>query len=359
VLKYHCTELGRKIANDAMDVHGGKGIMLGPKNYLARNYQGVPIAITVEGANILTRSLIIFGQGAVRCHPFVLREMAAARDTDFQRGLRDFDRYVFGHIGYAISNAARSFVLALTNARASTTPVDGPTARFYQHVNRYSAAFALVADVSMLVLGGKLKRSERLSGRLGDVFSALYLASMVLKHWEDQGREAADLPLVEWSCRTLLYQAQEQLHGFLRNFPNRVVAAALRVCIFPRGRMYSAPGDDLGLAIVALVSRPTAARARLCAGIYAARDGSSPLGELQRVLELAEELLPLEARIRDAVRAGLLPPGDTWLQGPEALARGLVSAAEAAQLAALDAAVQALVAVDDFAPGDLGRAPAA
>jgi acyl-CoA dehydrogenase len=176
----------------------------------------------------------------------------------------------------------------------------------------------------MLVLGGKLKRKEMLSGRLGDVFSALYLASMVLKHWEDQGREAADLPLVEWSCRTLLYQAQEQLHGFLRNFPNRVVAAALRVCIFPRGRMYS-----------------------------------SPLGELQRVLELAEELLPLEARIRDAVRAGLLPPGDTWLQGPEALARGLVSAAEAAQLAALDAAVQALVAVDDFAPGDLGRAPAA
>jgi acyl-CoA dehydrogenase len=359
VLKYHCTELGRKIANDAMDVHGGRGIMLGPKNYLARNYQGVPIAITVEGANILTRSLIIFGQGAVRCHPFVLREMAAARDTDFQRGLRDFDRYVFGHIGYAISNAARSFVLALTNARASTTPVDGPTARFYQHVNRYSAAFALAADVSMLVLGGKLKRKEMLSGRLGDVFSALYLASMVLKHWEDQGREEADLPLVEWSCRTLLYQAQEQLHGFLRNFPNRAVAAALRVCIFPRGRMYSAPGDELGLAIVALVSRPTAARARLCAGIYAARDGSSPLGELQRVLELAEEALPLEGRIRDAIRAGLLPPGDAWQQGPEALARGLISAAEAAQLAELDAAVQALVAVDDFAPGDLGRAPAA
>lgn len=355
VLKYHCTELGRKVANDAMDVHGGKGIMLGPGNYLARNYQGVPIAITVEGANILTRSLIIFGQGAVRCHPFVLKEMEAARDPDFQRGLRDFDRSVFGHIGYAISNAARSFVLALTNARISAAPVDGPTARYYQHVNRYSAAFALAADVAMLVLGGTLKRREALSARLGDVFSSIYLASMVLKHHEDQGRPGSDLPLVEWSCRMLLYHAQEQLHGFLGNFPNRAVAAVLRFCIFPRGRMYSAPADALGREIATLVSRPTDTRERLCAGIFAA--DPSPLAGLQRALGLAEELRPLEARLKDAVRAGLLPGGDVYQRGPEALARGLASAEEAARLEALDALVQALVAVDDFAPADLRRQP--
>jgi acyl-CoA dehydrogenase len=355
VLKYHCTELARKIVNDAMDVHGGKGIMLGPSNYLARGYQGVPIAITVEGANILTRSLIIFGQGAIRCHPFVLKEMEAAKDPDFARGLRDFDRHLFAHIGYAISNAARSFVLALTNAEVSGTPVDGPTARFFQHVNRYSAAFALAADVAMLVLGGQLKRKETLSARLGDVFSSIYLASTVLKHFDNQGRQEGDLPLVEWACRILLYQAQEQLHGFLRNFPNRIVAALLRVCIFPRGRMYSAPPDDLGREIVALITRPTETRARLCDGIYAARQPDSPLGQLQTALEMGERLAPLETKIRDAMRADLLTPGDIHEVTAQALERGLITAEEARQLQEFDAAVLAIISVDDFDPAELRR----
>ncbi len=360
VLKYHCTELARKIVDDAMDVHGGKGIMLGPSNYLARGYQGVPIAITVEGANILTRSLIIFGQGAIRCHPFVLKEMEAAKDPDFARGLRDFDRYLFAHIGYAISNAARSFVLALTNAEVSGTPVEGPTARYFQHVNRYSAAFALAADVAMLVLGGQLKRKETLSARLGDVFSSIYLASMVLKHFDNQGRQDGDLPLVEWACRTLLYQAQEQLHGFLRNFPNRLVAAMLRVCIFPRGRMYSAPPDDLGREIVALITRPTETRARLCDGIYAARQPDSPLGQLQTTLEMAERLAPLEAKIRDAIRAELLKPGDVHEVTAQARERGLITADEARQLQEFDTAVMAIISVDDFDTSELRRvAPSA
>ncbi|MEZ5565769.1 MAG: acyl-CoA dehydrogenase [Gammaproteobacteria bacterium] len=355
VLKYHCTELARKIVNDAMDVHGGKGIMMGPSNYLARGYQGIPIAITVEGANILTRSLIIFGQGAIRCHPFVLKEMEAAKDPDFSRGLRDFDRYLFAHIGYAISNAARSFVLALTNAEVGSTPVDGPTARYFQHVNRYSAAFALAADVSMLVLGGKLKRKEMLSARLGDVFSSMYLASMVLKHFDNQGRPEGDLPLVEWACRTLLYQAQEQLHGFLRNFPNRLVAALLRVCIFPRGRMYSAPSDDLGLELVALITRPTETRTRLCEGIYAADHRGSPLGQLQTTLEMAERLAPVESRIRDAVRAELLKPGEVHELIDQARDRGVITADEARQMHELDKAVMAIVNVDDFDPSELPR----
>jgi acyl-CoA dehydrogenase len=353
VLKYHCTELARRVASDAMDVHGGKGIMLGPANYLGRTYQGMPIAITVEGANILTRSLIIFGQGAIRCHPFVLKEMEAAKDSDFARGLRDFDRYLFAHVGCALSNAARSFVLALGNARASASPVEGPTARFFQHVNRYSAAFALSADIAMLVVGGGLKRREALSGRLGDVFSCIYLASMVLKHFDNQGRQAADLPLVEWACRTLLYQAQEQLHGFLRNFPNRFIATLLRVCIFPRGRMYSAPPDSLSREIAALVTRPTDTRARLCAGIYAPREAGSPLGQLQAALESAERLAPLEKKIRDAIRAGILPPGSVHEQVPLALERGLLSAAEAEDLTQHDREVMELTGVDDFDPASL------
>ncbi len=220
MLKYHVTEMSRIVANDGMDVHGGKGICLGPRNYMGRGYQAIPIAITVEGANILTRSLIIFGQGAIRCHPFVLKEMNAARNPDRAKGVDEFDRALFGHIGFTISNAVRSFIMAMTNARFTSAPVTGPTSRYYQHIVRFSASFAFVVDVAMLTLGGYLKKKENLSARLGDVLSCMYLASMVLKHYENQGRHDADLPFVEWACRNLLYRAQEQLHSFLRNFPN-------------------------------------------------------------------------------------------------------------------------------------------
>jgi acyl-CoA dehydrogenase len=353
ILKYHCTEMGRQISNDAMDVHGGKGIILGPANYLGRTYQALPIAITVEGANILTRSLIIFGQGAIRCHPYVLKEMEAATDSDQERSLRDFDHYLFGHIGYAFSNAARSFFLALTHAKVSDVPFSGPIARYYQHINRYSAAFALAADVSMLTLGGELKRKESLSARLGDVFSAMYLASMVLKHYENQGRPEADLPLVEWSCRTLLYQAQEQLHGFLRNFPNRLVAAGLRVLIFPRGRMYSAPSDALGQEIVNSITYPTEARDRLCAGIYTTEEPGNPLGLLQAALEATEEASPLEDKVRDAVRSGIIPSGPPLGVIDSAEEAGILTGKEATQLKDLDEQVMALISVDDFDASEL------
>ena len=172
---------------------------------------------------------IIYGQGAIRCHPFVLRELHAAADEDQDRGLIEFDDALFGHIGYAISNLARSFFLALTHAKFSRIPLNTPTRRYYQNINRYSAAFALASDFAMLTLGGALKKRELLSARLGDVLSSMYLASTVLKHFENQGRRATDLPLVEWSVRTLMYQAQEALHAFLQNFPNRLVATVLRV----------------------------------------------------------------------------------------------------------------------------------
>jgi acyl-CoA dehydrogenase len=357
ILKYHNTELGRQIANDAMDVHGGKAIMLGPKNYLARGYQSVPIAITVEGANILTRNLIIFGQGAIRCHPFVLGEIEAAKNPDQEQGLAAFDRLLFRHVGYALSNAARSFVQALTLARFTDVPVTGPTRRYYQHVNRYSASFALITDAAMLMLGGELKRRELLSARLGDVLSYLYLASMVLKHYQDQGEPPEDLPLVEWACRTLLYKTQEQLHGLLRNLPNRWVSALLRFAIFPRGRTYSAPSDELGQQIVELLINPTATRARLAAGTYTTLEPGNPLGLLQEALEVAEQIKPIERRVFDARRAGDITREDTPGQIDEAEQKGIISAAEAESVRAFDRRVLELTGVDDFHASELVRKP--
>ncbi|MEE8542880.1 MAG: acyl-CoA dehydrogenase, partial [Gammaproteobacteria bacterium] len=355
ILKYHNTEFARSIANDSLDIHGGKGIMLGPKNYLARNYQIAPIGVTVEGANILTRNLIIFGQGAVRCHPFVLAELEAAADDDQERGLVDFDRLLFRHIGYAISNAVRSFVMGLTLSRFTAVPASGWVRRYYQRVNRYSASFALTADVAMLILGGELKRKELLSARLGDVLSNLYLVSMVLKHYQDQGSPEADRPLVEWACRMLFYRTQEQLHGFLRNFPNRWAAAALRFLIFPRGRTFSSPSDELGQRVVELIINPTASRERLCADIYKTVEPGNPLGMLQEALELAEEVKPLERKVFDAKRRGELASDDTPGQIEEARKKGVISAEEAKQITAFDRKVMELIAVDDFAPEELTR----
>jgi acyl-CoA dehydrogenase len=357
MLKYHLTEFGRMVANDAMDIHGGKGICLGPKNYLGRAYQVVPVAITVEGANLLTRSLIIFGQGAIRCHPFVLREMNAAREKDKQKGLRDFDQALFAHIGFTISNAVRSLVMALTLARFSRVPDTGPTQRFYQHINRFSASFAFATDVAMLSLGGYLKKKESLSGRLGDVLSCMYLASMVLKHYENQGRPEEDLPLVEWACRSLLYRAQEQLHMFLRNFPNRFMAAMMRLFIFPRGQTYHAPSDKLGFRIVDQILRSTHTRDRLTDGVYRTVEPTNALGMLQEALVLAETAEPLEKRIRvEGVKTGRITALDLPGQIQQAVELGILSETEGATLLNYDRRVMDIVHVDDFAPEDLAAA---
>ncbi|HSM31512.1 MAG TPA: acyl-CoA dehydrogenase [Woeseiaceae bacterium] len=355
ILKYHCTELGRKVSNDAMDVHGGKGICLGPKNYLGRGWIAAPIAITVEGANILTRSLIIYGQGAIRCHPFVLRELAAAGDEDIDRGLIEFDDALFGHIGYAISNMARSFFLALTHAKFSKVPLNTPTRRYYQNINRYSAAFALASDFAMLTLGGDLKKRELLSARLGDVLSCIYLASCVLKHFENQGRRATDLPLVEWSVRTLMYRAQEALHSFLRNLPNRWAARLLRIFIFPRGRTYSAPSDELVHKVVELVTTPGEARERLSEQAYTTVEPGNPVGLLEQALQLSIELAPLERRLRQAYKEGLIRSEYLGQQIDEAATAEVIDKDEASKLRDYHEKVFSLLAVDDFAPEDLRR----
>ncbi|MGI9245669.1 MAG: DUF1974 domain-containing protein, partial [Steroidobacteraceae bacterium] len=256
--------------------------------------------------------------------------------------------------GYTLSNAARSFVMSLTLARFSATPDTGATRRYYQHINKFSAQFAFATDMAMLTLGGYLKQKEHLSARLGDVLSSLYMASMVLKHYENQGRPEADLPLVEWCCRTLLYKAQEQLHDFLRNFPNRWIAGLMRLIVFPRGRTYFAASDRLGRQIVEPLMLPTATRDRLAHGIYRTVEPGNVFGLLQEALELAVAAEPLEKRLRvEGVKTGRVTALDLPGQVEQALAIGLLSAQEAATLRDYDRKVMDIVHVDDFSTEEL------
>ncbi len=267
IVKYHLTELARIVMNDAMDVHGGKGICMGPSNYLARAYQSVPIAITVEGANILTRSMIIFGQGAIRGHPYVLKEIAATQEPDRRKALVDFDAAFFGHVAFVVSNFARAFWMGITRASFVSAPGDRHTHRYYRQLTRLSSGFALTADAAMLLLGGSLKRRERLSARLGDILSWLYLASATLKRYEDSGRPADDLPFVHWAMHDALHKIQQAFYGLFENLPNRFVAGALRLVVFTYGREFEPPRDNLGHAVVQTLLAPGPARDRLTAGV--------------------------------------------------------------------------------------------
>jgi len=358
ILKYHVTEMGRQVAADAMDIHGGKGVMLGPRNYLARGWQAAPIGITVEGANILTRNLIIFGQGAIRCHPFVLKEMQAARSPDGDRSVDEFDRMLFAHVGFTISNAVRSLVMAITFARFEGAPGEGVVRRYYQHIERFSASFAFATDVAMLSLGGYLKKKESLSARLGDVLSYLYLASMVLKHHHDAGSPREDLPIVEWACRDLLYRAQEQLHGLLRNFPNLGLSWLMRAMIFPRGRTYFSPSDRLGAQLAELAMTPGPSRERLCRHAFRSSVAENPLGQLHEALQLASQVEPLERRLRvDGVKTGRIRSLDFAGQVAEGQALGLLSGEEARLLLDYDRRIMNIIHVDDFAPSELPAGP--
>jgi len=291
----------------------------------------------------------------VRCHPFVLKEMAAARNPDRKQGVDQFDDALFGHIGFTISNAVRSFVMALTHARFTHVPDVGETRRYYQHIVRFSASFAFAVDVAMLTLGGYLKKKENLSARLGDVLSAMYLTSMVLKHHENQGRPVEDLPIVEWACRNQMYKAQEQLHDFLRNFPNRFLGSVMRVLIFPGGRSYSAPSDRLGRTIADAVLNPTEARDRLCRFVYRTLEPGNPLGLLQEALVMAQTAEPVEKRIRvEGVKTGKVTALDVPGQIAQALGVGIISETEAAMLRDYDRKVMDLISVDDFEPHELG-----
>lgn len=350
IVKYHCTERARAVINDAMDVHGGKGICLGPNNYLGRAYQQNPIGITVEGANILTRSMLIFGQGAIRSHPYVLKEIHAAHDSDKQRAILNFDAALLAHISFALSNMARSLIYGVTGGYGIAAPTAAPTRRYYQQLTRYAAAFALVADIAMLVLGGTLKRREKISARLGDVLSLLYLCSATLKRYEDDGRPEADLPLLHWSMQDALYKIQDALHGVLQNFPSRIAALLMRVLIFPVGRCLSPPSDELGHQVAALIQQPGAARDRLTAGIYVPTDESQAVGALEAALLSTLLCEPMQAKVDVARRkGGAVKSLDELTRIDEALAAGVITAEEASMLQRDYALRRQVVMVDDFA----------
>jgi acyl-CoA dehydrogenase len=356
VVKYHCTERARQVLNDGMDVHGGKGICLGPNNYIGRGYQQIPISITVEGANILTRSMIIFGQGAIRAHPYVLREIAATHEADAQKASRDFDAALWGHVSFVASNKVRSFWLALTGARFLSVPGAPQTRRYWRQIERLSASFALASDVAMLFLGGDLKRRESISARLGDILSQLYLATCTLKRWHDEGSQAADLPLVEWAVQDALARVQDAFYGLFRNFPVRPAAWWLRLATFPWGRRFKAPSDQLGHRVARLMMEDSPARDRLTAGMFLWKDASDPVGRLELALGMVHGAEEVEAKLRAATKAS---PDMASAHTPAeriaaAAAKGVISAADADLLTRFYALRRACIMVDDF-PREVGR----
>jgi acyl-CoA dehydrogenase len=353
IIKYHATERGRTVINDAMDVHAGKGICLGPDNYLGRFYQQTPIGITVEGANILTRTLMIFGQGAIRSHPYVLKEIAAAHDQDHDHALHQFDEALFGHLSFALSNASRSFVFGLFNGHGIPAPSGCANRRYFQQLTRFSAAFALSADMAMSVLGGLLKRREKISARLGDVLSLLYLCSATLKRFEDDGRPAEDLPLLHWAMQDALYQIQQAFEGVIQNFPNALVRGLLSTLIFPLRQRLSPPSDQLGHQVAALLMQPGAARDRLTAGMYLPDSEDDAVGALEAALHSTLLCEPLQAGLDEARQAGTLNAPEELLLIAEARDKGIISAEQALQLKRDYALRRKVIMVDDFAPEQL------
>jgi len=357
IAKYHMTERARECVNDAMDIHGGKGICLGPNNYVGRGYQVVPVAITVEGANILTRSLIIFGQGAIRCHPYVLREMRAVKELKGAEASREFDDAFTSHIGHTLSNGVRAFVHSLTGSRLAPVPRGAAPelARYYQRVGHLSAAFAFLADMSMVAMGGALKRKEKISARLGDVLSMMYLISATLKHYEDQGRMREDLPLVHWSVRDALWQAQQAIDAIYANFPVPSLRALLRWVVFPFGTPFRPAKDRHNHRCAKIALEPGAARERLTAGMYIGKGESDATGVLEAAFLATIECEPIEKKLREAVKSGQLATRSGVDTAALAREHGFISDSELALWRRKEALRKYVIQVDDF-PQDFGRA---
>lgn len=349
IAKYHMTEMGRQVVDDAMDIQSGKGIQLGPKNYLGHGYMATPISITVEGANILTRSLMIFGQGATRCHPYVLAEMEAAAMDDEAKALDRFDSLLMGHMGYACRNAFSAFFNALTGSRFASSPVSGETQQYYKDMTRVSAALAFMTDLSMLIMGGDLKRKEMLSARMGDVLSHLYLGSASVKLFEDNGRQFDDLPALRHVMTQRLYDAGQALEGAIANFPNKPVSWLLRLVIFPLGNHFNKPTDKQSIELVKAMSTPGPARDRvthLCPDFDGDKGG---IAEVESAFVAQYECRELLNKIKQAQKTGILPrklrTQALYLAGREA---EVIGDDEYARLIEADKLRVAAINVDDF-----------
>jgi acyl-CoA dehydrogenase len=352
ICKYHLTEKMRQVVNDAMDVHGGKGIMLGANNYLGRAYQGAPIAITVEGANVLTRNMMIYGQGVMRCHPYVLKELLAANNPDIDESLEQFDQAIFGHIGFAISNLFRSLWFSLSGARFTKAPFSDETSGYYRSMQRYSSNLAFLSDVTMAVLGGELKRRERISARLGDVLSYLYLTSCVLKRFDDEGRKTDDLPLVHWAIQDSLHKLEVALEELLNNFPSKIMGKALKLIIMPFGKKYKRPSDQLEHEIARLLQTPSEARSRLGAGQFLSREEGCLMGDLEKTLENVIAAEPIYNKICKAAKQ-YLPFTELDKVADKGLELGVITEEQAELLRETEKGRLRTINVDDFDPSEL------
>ena len=355
ILKYHLTERGRACVSDAMDIHGGKGIILGPSNYLGRLWLSAPISITVEGANILSRNLMIFGQGAIRCHPFVLREMQLAHEPDREAAVVRFDELLMQHIGFAVSNTASTLLLGLSLGLMGRVPGSAVTQPYLRALNRLAAAFAMLADLSMLLLGGGLKRRERLSARLGDVLSHLYLASAALKRFHDLGQPAEQEPLLRWALEDCLAKAEGALQEVLANFPRRILGHLLHALVFPFGARHTGPSDELDAEVAAVLGRPEGDPALECIldGMYRPQDPEQPLGALKHAFEALAASRGAAKKLAKALKSGAVRPMPGEHPIDAALNSGALDPGEAEQLRLAELARRKVIDVDDFAKDEL------
>ncbi|MDH3788753.1 MAG: acyl-CoA dehydrogenase [Xanthomonadales bacterium] len=350
ILKYQLTEENRRCVNDAMDIHGGKGIITGPGNYLAHGYQALPISITVEGANILTRSLIIFGQGAIRAHPWLLKEMQAARDP--RPGARKtFDKVMFAHVGHIISNMVRAWMLGVSRGHATRAPVRGPTAYYFRQITRMSAAFSFTSDLVLLALGGKFKFRETLSGRLADALSHLYMGTAVLKRFEDDGRPEDDLPFVRWAMDDSLYAIQDSLKGVLDNFPIPGAGRLIKWVIFPLGQPYTRPGDRIGKEIARILQTENESRDRLVAGVYLS-DLDDACGRVHTAFHLALTATNAENAIRNALNEPVTYENYEKLV-QKAVESGVITEDQATTVRLAQQAARAVIEVDEFTRAEI------
>ncbi|ESS74052.1 acyl-coenzyme A dehydrogenase FadE [Methyloglobulus morosus KoM1] len=349
ILKYELTERMRRVVNDGMDIQGGSGICLGPKNYLGRVYQVIPVSITVEGANILTRTMMIFGQGAIRCHPYIQQEMAAIAEGK----LEQFDKVFFQHIGFWGHNKAACLWLGLTNACFLATPGDKDTKRYYRQVARLSVGFAFLADYALLTLGGALKRKERLSSRFADALANLYLCSCVLKHYENQGKQNQDLPLLHWACQESIYRTQQALADILTKLPFRPIACLLNAVIFPLGKPNKPASDKLVHACAALLLADSPGRDRLTQGIYINSKPDDATGRIEVAFKAVLAAAPVEAKIKLAQKQKQLAKGELSTLVNDALSLNIITQAEAQLLITAEQARLQAISVDDFSADEL------
>lgn len=349
IAKYHMTELSRKIISHAMDIHAGHAVQVGPRNVIAPAHFAIPVSITVEGANILTRNLIIFGQGAIRCHPFILQEIQLFSLPDSKTKLQQLDKLLLSHIGYFISNMARSLANGLTLGRFNSAPVHGSTARYYRQLTRMSGALALLSDTCMLLLGGSLKRKERISARLGDILSQLYLASAILKYYQDHKQPKSDLHYVKWGVENCLHEIQIACDELLNNFPNRWLGKILHWIIFPLGRSYRKPKDSLYHKIVRFMLEPSEFRDRLTKYCYIGNDENDPMVRMEKALQQMINVEPVLKKFQSAVRHGTVSKlGSIEERAEAAVKAGVLTEEEAYALRTFDDLQKEVIKVNEF-----------